>query len=72
MSNEEGQPTLRSVARAEKEKLTDGVHADPRVQAVMSKFPGAQVVDVRRLAADTGSDSGPIDPVAAPDEDDDL
>ncbi len=50
VSNEAGQPTLRAQAQVAKEKLTDGVHADPRVQAVMSRFPGAQVVDVRRIA----------------------
>lgn len=72
VSNEQGQPTLRSQAVAAKEKLTDGVHADPRVQAVLSKFPGAQVMDVRRLAPDTDSDTGPVDPVGTSGEDDDL
>ena len=71
VSNEQGQPTLRAQAQVAKEKLTDGVHADPRIQAVMSKFPGAQVVDVRRLAADSDTESGPVDPVGTT-EDDDL
>lgn len=72
VSNETGQPTLRAQAQAEKEKLTDGVHADPRVQAVMAKFPGTQVIDVRRIAPDTGSDADESGPVAAAEEDDDL
>jgi DNA polymerase-3 subunit gamma/tau len=72
VSNEEGQPTLRAQAQTAKEKLSDGVHADPRVQAVLAQFPGAQVVDVRRLALDTNSDAGPVDPVGSAGEDDDL
>jgi DNA polymerase-3 subunit gamma/tau len=69
VSNEPGQPTLRAQAKAAKEKLTDGVHADPRIQAVMAKFPGAQVVEVRRLAAEAPSDDGPVDPVGTSDDD---
>lgn len=72
VSNEQGQPTLRSQAKAAKEKLTDGVHADPRVQAVMAKFPGAQVVEVRHVAADAGADADQSGPIAPLDEDDDL
>ena len=69
VSNEQGQPTLRAQAQAKKDELAVGVHADPRVQAVMSKFPGAQVIDVRRLAPDNSSDAV-IDPVDASDDDD--
>ena len=69
VSNEQGEATLRSQAQAKKEQLTVGVHADPRVQAVMSKFPGAQVIDVRRLAHDNSSDDVP-DPVGTSDDDD--
>ncbi len=72
VSNEAGQPTLRAQAQAAKDKLTDGIHADPRVQAVMARFPGAQVLDVRRIAPDTGSGADDAGPVAAADEDDDL
>ncbi|WIG53822.1 MAG: DNA polymerase III subunits gamma and tau [Afipia sp.] len=72
VSNEEGQPTLRAQAQAAKEKLTDGVQADPRVQAVMSRFPGTQLVEVRRIAPDTGSGADESGPVAAAEEDDDL
>ncbi len=72
VSNEAGEATLRAQAQAAKEKLTDGVHADPRVQAVMSRFPGAQVVDVRRIAPDAASGADDAGPVAAAEEDDDL
>jgi len=70
VSNETGQQTLRAQAQAAKDKLTDGIHADPRVQAVMSRFPGAQVVDVRRIAPDADSGSDETGPVAPPEEDD--
>jgi DNA polymerase-3 subunit gamma/tau len=71
VSNEDGQPTLRSQALAAKEQLTAGVHADPRVQAVFAKFPGAQLVDVRRLAPEPASELTGEDPVE-PIEDDEL
>ena len=65
-------PTLRAQAQVEKDKLTDGVQADPRVQAVMSRFPGTQLVEVRRIAPDTASGADDAGPVAAAEEDDDL
>ena len=71
VSNEAGEPTLRAQAQAAKEKLTDGVHADPRVQAVLAKFPGAQVIDVRRIVPDSDSGVDESGPVAAAEEDDD-
>lgn len=52
VSNEAGEPTLREQAQVKKEKLTIGVQADPRVQAVMARFPGTQVIGVRNLAPD--------------------
>jgi DNA polymerase-3 subunit gamma/tau len=50
VSNEAGQPTLREQAQDRKEKLAENVQADPRVQSVMTHFPGTQIVEVRRLA----------------------
>jgi DNA polymerase-3 subunit gamma/tau len=70
VSNEAGQPTLREQAQAAKARLTDGAHADPRVQAVLSRFPGAQIVEVRPIVPDTGSGADESGPVAAADEDD--
>jgi DNA polymerase-3 subunit gamma/tau len=52
VSNEPGQATLREqnlVARNEREKAAE---ADPRVKEVLARFPGAKVVEVRRLAAE--------------------
>ncbi len=71
VSNEAGQPTLRAQAQAKKEQLTVGVHADPRVQAVMTRFPGTQVIDVRSLAPEP-SDDVVADDGLEPDDNDDL
>ncbi|RTL77292.1 MAG: DNA polymerase III subunit gamma/tau [Bradyrhizobiaceae bacterium] len=70
VSNEEGQPTLRVQAQERKDKLTENVQADPRVQAVMAAFPGAQVVDVRRLAPEPPPAVMPIEDDADGDDDD--
>ncbi len=72
VSNEPGQPTLRAQAQAAKEKLTDGVHADPRVQAVMVRFPGTQVIDVRRLAPEPAADVSDDAALDMTGDDDDL
>jgi DNA polymerase III subunit gamma/tau len=47
VSAEEGQPTLRAQAAARQAELKTGVEADPLVQAVLSRFPGAEIVGVR-------------------------
>ena len=50
VSAEPGAPTLRSRMEADRRELLRGVHADPLVQAVLARFPGAEIVDVRRRA----------------------
>jgi DNA polymerase-3 subunit gamma/tau len=47
LSREQGQPTLKSVADAREAELKRGVRADPLVQAVLERFPGAEIVAVR-------------------------
>ncbi|MBV8927059.1 MAG: DNA polymerase III subunit gamma/tau [Bradyrhizobium sp.] len=52
VSNEAGQSTLREqnlIAKSEREKVAE---ADPRVREVLARFPGAKLVEVRRLAAE--------------------
>ena len=51
VSNEAGQPTLRAQNEQAKNEHTRAAEADPRVQEVLARFPGAKVVEVRRLAA---------------------
>jgi DNA polymerase-3 subunit gamma/tau len=50
VSNEAGQPTLRSQAQAQQSERERVAEADPRVKEVLARFPGASVVEVRRLA----------------------
>jgi DNA polymerase-3 subunit gamma/tau len=50
VSNAQGQPTLREQSLAEKSQRERTAEADPRVQEVLARFPGAKVVEVRRLA----------------------
>ncbi len=47
VSAEEGAPTVKAQAEARKAELLRGIAADPLVQAVLSRFPGAEIVDVR-------------------------
>jgi DNA polymerase-3 subunit gamma/tau len=52
VSNEAGQSTLREqnlLARNERERAAE---ADPRVREVLARFPGAKLVEVRKLAAE--------------------
>ncbi|WP_439372777.1 DNA polymerase III subunit gamma/tau [Bradyrhizobium sp. DASA03120] len=77
VSNEQGQPTLRSVNQAAKQEHARTAEADPRVQEVLSRFPGAKVIEVRRLAPEApesniNADYGSDDPVDGSDGDDDL
>ncbi len=47
VSAEQGQPTVKSQNEARQAELKTGVRADPLVQAVLSRFPGAEIVGVR-------------------------
>jgi DNA polymerase-3 subunit gamma/tau len=48
ISNAAAQPTLRAQAQAQQNELEKAVQADPRVQDVMAKWPGAKLETVRR------------------------
>lgn len=77
VSNEQGQATLRSVNQAAKQEHARTAEADPRVQEVLSRFPGAKIVEVRRLAPETPDsninvDYGTDDPPDGSDAGDDL
>ncbi|HEY0331804.1 MAG TPA: DNA polymerase III subunit gamma/tau [Rhodopseudomonas sp.] len=59
VSNEPGQPTLRSQAQAQQSERERAAEADPRVQEVLARFPGTKVLEVRRLAAETPDADAP-------------
>jgi DNA polymerase III subunit gamma/tau len=71
VSNEPGQPTLRSQNEVQKNQRERAAEADPRVQEVLARFPGAKVVEVRKLAAEPPeSDASGEDPAEGSDGDD--
>jgi len=70
VSNEPGQPTLRSQMEVEKNQRERAAESDPRVKEVLARFPGARVVEVRRLAPEPlESDGSGEDPDESPDSD---
>jgi DNA polymerase-3 subunit gamma/tau len=72
VSNEAGQPTLRSQYEVEKNQRERAAEADPRVKEVLARFPGTKVVEVRRLAPEPpDSDGSGEDPADPSDSDDD-
>jgi hypothetical protein len=54
VSAEQGQPSLYAQAQMRKAELKDGVRADPLVQAVLTRFPGPEIVDVRAAVDASG------------------
>jgi DNA polymerase-3 subunit gamma/tau len=71
VSNEAGQTTLRSQNEVQKNQRERAAEADPRVQQVLARFPGARVVEVRKLAPEPPeSDANGEDPAETPDSDD--
>ena len=52
VSNELGQTTLREQNLVEKNQRERAAEADPRVKEVLARFPGARVIEVRKLAAE--------------------
>jgi DNA polymerase III subunit gamma/tau len=80
LSSEEGAPTLREQAETAERERKEGAANHPLVQAVLSKFPGAQIVNViERAEKDGETDAeteilGEADALAAheTEEDDDL
>ena len=71
VSNETGQPTLRSQNEQAKNEHARAAEADPRVQEVLARFPGAKVVEVRRLVVEPPeADVTGEDPAESSDSDD--
>jgi DNA polymerase-3 subunit gamma/tau len=71
VSNEAGQPTLRSQNEVQRNQRERAAEADPRVQEVLARFPGTKVVEVRKLAPEPPeSDVNGADPAESPDSDD--
>jgi DNA polymerase-3 subunit gamma/tau len=71
VSAEPGQPTVKSQNEARQAELKSGVQADPLVQAVLTRFPGAEIVDVRQGGPALPQDLPPGGPAEAELPDDD-
>jgi DNA polymerase III subunit gamma/tau len=69
VSAEAGLPSMRSQADARKAEMKDDARADPLVQAVLARFPGAEIVDVR---APAGNAAAPDDVLEPPPNESDL
>jgi DNA polymerase-3 subunit gamma/tau len=73
VSAEPGMPSLYAQALTRKAELKDDVRGDPLVQAVLTRFPGAEIVDVRTptdapAAADELPYEAPVETGRADDE----
>ena len=66
VSAEAGAPTVRAQLDAKQEEFKRGVQADPLVQSVLARFPGAQIVAVRQPEPEAAA------PVAAVDDEEPL
>jgi len=70
-----GAPTIEEARQSARDRLVDDARADPTVAAVLARFPGAEIVDVRVRAEHPdilgGADATPLpDPDDTIDEDD--
>jgi DNA polymerase-3 subunit gamma/tau len=63
VSAETGEPTMHARSEARQVELKSGVRADPLVQAVLARFPGAEIVDVRQAGAATAASSRDLEGV---------
>ena len=68
VSAEQGAPTMRTQAETRTAEIKRGVTADPLVQAVLDRFPGAKIVEVRKpgdsdegVPTDVPGDGDPAD-----------
>jgi DNA polymerase-3 subunit gamma/tau len=69
VSSEAGERTVNSQNEAKRNAMEQGVRSDPLVQAVLARFPGAEIVGVRRR--DDGAANVPSasdDPLPNPDD----
>jgi DNA polymerase-3 subunit gamma/tau len=67
LSSEPGAPTLHEQAEAAERERKRGAEAHPLVQAVLSRFPGARIVDVRGRGGEGGEESPEAEILGEPD-----
>jgi DNA polymerase III subunit gamma/tau len=69
VSAETGEATVHAQSEARHAELKTGVRADPLVQAVLARWPGADIVDVRQGGASDQPDSEAAIPEPPPADD---
>jgi DNA polymerase-3 subunit gamma/tau len=69
VSTEPGALSIKTQSELRKAELKDVVRGDPLVQAVLARFPGAEIVDVRSPAGDPASGADAIPNEELPSED---
>jgi DNA polymerase III subunit gamma/tau len=68
VSTEPGAPSIKTQSELRKAELKDVVRGDPLVQAVLARFPGAEIVDVRSPAGNPASGADAISNEELPNE----
>ncbi|MEO5324921.1 DNA polymerase III subunit gamma/tau [Mesorhizobium sp. CC13] len=66
LSKEEGGPTLAEIEASKREEALTDAKADPTVAAILARFPGAKIIDVRLPTTPEAAD-GDIDVEPQPD-----
>ena len=57
LSREQGSATINETETAKRDSLLSDARADPDVAAILSKFPGAKIINVR-IATPAGQADG--------------
>jgi DNA polymerase-3 subunit gamma/tau len=69
VSAEQGQPTIRAQQDVRRVALENDLRSNPLVQAVLAKYPGAEIVAVRAPDSTEAADGGGLPPLDdAPDD----
>src|SRR5262249_42628086 len=70
VSSEAGAPTMQQQGAEKQSEFEQGVRADPLVKAVLARFPGAEIVGVKRREDAAAAETPPADdvPMANPDD----
>jgi DNA polymerase-3 subunit gamma/tau len=70
VSAEAGEATVHAQGEARQVELKTGVRADPLVQAVLARWTGAEIVDVRQAGAPAATGREPDGAMPEPPADD--
>ncbi|MEO3997635.1 DNA polymerase III subunit gamma/tau [Mesorhizobium sp. CAU 1732] len=77
VSKEEGGPTLSEIEEEKRETQLMDARSDPAVAAILSRFPGARIIDIRipdapEVESEDAPEEPTIDPGIGDDDDDEL